>query len=349
MGSRANSPDIRRTGIHPDYWYPVTRSAQIKKGGLRAVFLAGEPIVLVRTDGGALYALEDRCAHRQIPLHAGVVSGEYLRCGYHGWTYDASGKCVDVPYLGKKDGLPHGVRSYPCREAYGLVFIYAGDPAKAEDGRFPVVSSQGDPAYKTRYLDREIKCHYSFMHENLLDMNHQFLHRRLMGGINTSLVAFNKGDNWVEAQYTFQRVSGRRSLGEKLMVGGGTRAVKPEGQDIMTIRTQYPYQTLNFTSAEQEKPSLELWLCYVPIDYQQKINHSFGLMMIQKPAIPFLIHLFWPFIILFTEGIFLQDRRVVESEQRAYDAQGGDWNQEIFPVIRALREMLLRQGVPIPG
>ncbi|MEK7385060.1 MAG: carbamoyltransferase C-terminal domain-containing protein, partial [candidate division NC10 bacterium] len=44
--------------------------------------LAGEPIVLVRTGSGALYALEDRCAHRQIPLHKGVGNGERRRCGY---------------------------------------------------------------------------------------------------------------------------------------------------------------------------------------------------------------------------------------------------------------------------
>ena len=70
-----------------------------------------------------------------------------------------------------------------------------------------------------------------------------------------------------------------------------------------------------------------------------------GLMSIRKPAIPGLIHLFWPFIVWFTNGIFAQDRRIVELEQQAHDAQGGDWNQEIFPVIRALREVLVARGV----
>jgi len=50
---------------------------------------------------------------------------------------------------------------------------------------------------------------------------------------------------------------------------------------------------------------------------------------------------------LFTEAIFKQDRRIVELEQKAYDSQGGDWNQEIFPVILGLRELLMNQGVPI--
>ena len=77
------------------------------------------------------FALEDRCAHRQVPLHLGVVSGDELKCHYHGWTYDCSGKCVDVPYLGK-ERLPNGVRSYPAREVDGLIFVFPGDPALAE-------------------------------------------------------------------------------------------------------------------------------------------------------------------------------------------------------------------------
>jgi hypothetical protein len=70
--------------------------------------------------------------------------------------------------------------------------------------------------------------------------------------------------------------------------------------------------------------------------------------MIKKPSIPGLAQLFWPFIVFFTEGIFGQDRWIVELEQKAYDDQGGDWNNEIFSVIRELRELLVRQGVPIP-
>ena len=78
-----------------------------------------------------MFALEDRCAHRQVPLHLGVVNGDELKCHYHGWSYDCSGKCVDVPYLGK-ERLPNGVKSYPAREIDGLIFVFPGDPALAE-------------------------------------------------------------------------------------------------------------------------------------------------------------------------------------------------------------------------
>lgn len=342
-----NQPDLRRIGLHPDFWQPLARSHEVKKGTTLGVSFAGEPIVLARTDGGVPFALEDRCAHRQVPLRLGAVCGETLKCGYHGWTFDRAGKCVSVPSLGRDKGLPNGVRSYPCREAYGLVFVFTGTPARAGEVAFPAVPVYGDPAYKTRTLDRRIRCHYSFMHENLMDMNHQFLHRRLMGGIQPVLVRRDRGPDWVEAVYRFSRVSGRQSLGERFMVGEKSESAPSTEDDLMVIRTGYPYQTLTFTNAGTKEPALDLWLSYVPVDKEQRVNRSFGLMSIRKPTFPGLIHLFWPFIVLFTDGIFSQDQAIVEEEQKAHDAQKGDWNQEVFPVINDLREVLVRNGLPL--
>jgi phenylpropionate dioxygenase-like ring-hydroxylating dioxygenase large terminal subunit len=254
---------------------------------------------------------------------------------------------VSVPSLGKKEGLPNGVRSYPCREAYGLVFVFPGDPEAEPGAIFPDLAAPRDPDYKARYLSRRIRCHYSFMHENLMDMNHQFLHRWLMGGIKPVLLGVRRGDDWVEASYRFDRVSGRQSLGERFIIGERAKTAAPAEPDVMVIKTQYPYQTLTFRMAGQEKPALDLWLAYVPVDREQRINHSFGLMMIRRPSIPGIIHLFWPFIRVFTDGIFSQDQHIVEEEQKAYDAQGGDLNQEIFPVIKELRGLLIRKGIPL--
>jgi len=56
--------------------------------------------------------------------------------------------------------------------------------------------------------------------------------------------------------------------------------------------------------------------------------------------------LVYRFITWFTEGIFKEDKVTVEREQAAHDAQGGDWNNEVFPPIRDLRAPLARCGVP---
>src|SRR5580658_8347101 len=129
--SAANSPnavDLRRVGAHPDYWYPVAWSDELKVGKTLGRRFAALPIVLYRGKSGRVFALEDRCAHRQVPLHLGVVAGDELKCHYHGWTYNGAGKCVNVPYLGK-ERLPNGVRSYPACEIDGMIMVFPGEPA----------------------------------------------------------------------------------------------------------------------------------------------------------------------------------------------------------------------------
>ena len=347
MPARDRTTDLRKTGIHRDHWYPLAWSRELRRGRAIGAAFAGEPIVLVRTESGAVFALEDRCAHRQVPLHAGVVTGERIQCCYHRWTYDASGACVDVPYLGAGQALPNGVRRYPSREAFGLVFVFPGDPARAPAAPFPDVPAHGDPAYRTRRLDRRIACHYSFMHENLMDMNHQFLHRRSMKSIVTQFLAMREGDGWIEADYTFARSGGRQPLGEKFMIGSERAAGGGPACDLMTVRTDYPYQSLKFWRSGREAPALDLWNVYVPLDRDQRTNRTFGLMSIRRPAIPGAIHLLWPFIARFTDGIFAEDQWIVEEEQKAFDRQGADWNQEIFPIIQALRRLLVRRGMPM--
>jgi phenylpropionate dioxygenase-like ring-hydroxylating dioxygenase large terminal subunit len=347
VAAEGDVPPTRTTGLDPNFWYPCARSRDVKRGKTLAVTFAGTEIVLVRPRSGALYALQDRCAHRQVPLSMGVVDGEQLQCGYHCWAYDRTGACVSVPYLDRGRTLPNGVPSYACREAYGFVFVFPGDQAFAELTPLPDLPYHGDHRYKIRVLDKEIGCHYSFMHENLMDMNHQFLHRSLMGRIRAKLLDVREGEDWLEADYSFSRTSGKRNVGERLIIGSGN---DDKYRDLMTIRTGYPYQTLQYWTDgnRDEPPALDLWNAYVPVDRAQQRNHTYGLIMVQKPSIPGVIHLLWPVIVMFTEGIFAQDRAIVEAEQRAYTSQGADLNNEVFPIIQSLKGLLARRGVPLP-
>jgi phenylpropionate dioxygenase-like ring-hydroxylating dioxygenase large terminal subunit len=336
--------DLRRIGSHPDYWYPLAWSPDLKPGKALATRFAGDPIVLVRSKDGQVFALEDRCAHRQVPLSTGIVDGCAIRCGYHGWAYNSSGKCTDVPYLGKGH-LPNGVRAYPCREAEGLVFVFPGDPSLAETTPLPALGSVADPAYKTRRFGREIGCHYTFMHENLMDMNHQFLHRENMGKIKPRYLGRRMGDDWLEVDYTFAREGGGMSLGERVIFGSERSGGWSNNRDKMTIRTNYPYQSLKIW-AGSEQPVMDLFIVYVPLDKEQRTNRTFGLLSVKRPRIPGLISAVWPLLVFFTERIFTEDREIVEMEQAAHDRQGADLNQEVFPPIQDLRSLLRSCGLP---
>ena len=351
----ANSPnafDLRRIGAHPDYWYPLAWSYELKAGRTLGRRFAGQPIVLYRGSSGRVFALEDRCAHRQVPLHLGVVSGDELKCHYHGWTYDCSGKCVDVPYLGK-ERLPNGVRSYPACEVQGLIFVFPGDPELAESRLPRNLGSAARKDYKTRRLNREVACHYTFMHENLFDMNHQFMHRKQMGSIRAKCIGRQHGEDWAQVEYSFSRTGGKQSVGEQIIVdlvrkrGEG----KKDFSDHMRIRTDYPSQSLRVWIGRDIKdtndPVLDVWLGYTPLDTAQRTNRTYGYLSVKKPPVPGLIHAVWPFVVRFTENIFREDKEIVEHEQRAYDTQGGDWNNEVFPALRDLRGVLARCGRPI--
>ena len=335
--------DLRRVGSHPNHWYPLAWSRDLKPGKSLATSFGGDPIVLVRETAGGVFALEDRCAHRQVPLSCGIVEGSGIRCGYHGWSYDRSGKCTDVPYLGK-GRLPNGVRSYPCQEAGGLVFVFPGDADLAEQHPIPNLGPIADPRYKTRRFGRTVGCHYTFMHENLMDMNHQFLHRAQMGQIRPRYLGRRIGEDWLEIDYTFARSGGGQSLGERVIFGSTRVGGWANNRDKMTIRTDYPYQRLKIWASD-DLPVMDLWIAYVPLDAEQRTNRTFGLLSVRRPRIVGLIELVWPFLVFFTERIFAEDRTIVEMEQAAYDRQGADHNQEVFPPIIDLRGLLARCGV----
>src|SRR5262249_57762795 len=137
-----------------------------------------------------------------------------------------------------------GVRAYPCREAYGLIFAFPGDPARALHTPLPELPLFDSPDYKQMFFSRLVSCHYTFMHENLMDMNHQFLHRSLMGSIQPVMLNYRTGTNWTEAQYRFE--GGKQHVGADLLVMGGKsgESAVDRAYELMTIRTLYPHQEL---------------------------------------------------------------------------------------------------------
>ena len=343
---RSAVDDLRRVGSNPDFWYPVALSRSVRTGRVLATAFASERIALYRGASGTVHALEDRCAHRQVPLSMGVVEGETLRCCYHAWAYRGDGRISQIPYLSKGDGRPpRGVRGYPVREAYGLVFVFPGDPEKAAVTALPDLPAFRSPKYRTMTFSRTVRCHYSFMHENLLDMNHQFLHRGVVGRLHPELLEYRTGPRSVEATYLFTHAGGKRNRGASLLaaegMGGG------DSRDVMTIRTAYPYQTLDLVPENAERPAFSLWAAYVPEDAEQRSCHAYGLLMIEKPGIPGALHLAWPLIRRFSERVFAEDRMAVEAEQRAWEEQGEDRNHEVSPLILDVREVLRANGIPV--
>ncbi|MGF1471633.1 MAG: Rieske 2Fe-2S domain-containing protein [Rubrobacteraceae bacterium] len=110
-------------GMKP-FWHPVLPSEDLTDKPV-GVELLGEWLAVARLEGEAV-AFNNLCRHLGAALALGDVieDGCYLRCTYHGWAYDKTGQCVDIPAR-RGTSIPREakVRTYPTREAYGLVWV----------------------------------------------------------------------------------------------------------------------------------------------------------------------------------------------------------------------------------
>jgi phenylpropionate dioxygenase-like ring-hydroxylating dioxygenase large terminal subunit len=162
-------------------WYTALWSNELRDNPVAKILL-NEKIVLFRSVAGHVGALEDCCCHRAAPLSLGEISGEYLACGYHGLKFNTSGQCVEVP---GQTHVPSGakVRSYPVLEKWNVVWIWMGDPSKADPGRIPDMPWLSDPKWATTPGRLHVKSSYQFIVDNLLDLTHvSHVHKRTLAG-----------------------------------------------------------------------------------------------------------------------------------------------------------------------
>lgn len=108
------------------FWHPIAVSNELKPGTAQAVRVLGEDLTLYRGESGRPFLIGGRCAHRCTVLHTGWVQGDEISCMYHGWRYDGTGRCVDIPAESKPRLKPIKIPGYPLNEYAGLIFAYLG-------------------------------------------------------------------------------------------------------------------------------------------------------------------------------------------------------------------------------
>jgi phenylpropionate dioxygenase-like ring-hydroxylating dioxygenase large terminal subunit len=112
------------------YWVPAMLSSELPKADCDPVrvVLLGERLVAFRDTSGAVGMLSHRCPHRGASLFFGRNERHGLRCVYHGWKFDVTGRCVDMPSEPPESTFKDRVaaNSYPCVERGGLVWAYLG-------------------------------------------------------------------------------------------------------------------------------------------------------------------------------------------------------------------------------
>ena len=159
------------------FWHPVARAESLEKGKARAVRLLAEDLTLYRGESGEFHLIAARCAHRGTLMHTGWVEGDQLRCMYHGWRYDGSGLCTEIPAETQPRSRPVKMAGYPTRQYAGLVFAYLGE-ALAPAFDLPRKQALEDAARHRVVLDQKWDCNWFQQIENSLDPVHlAFAHR----------------------------------------------------------------------------------------------------------------------------------------------------------------------------
>src|SRR5579863_4053611 len=113
------------------YWHPIAAVAELDETPVKPMRLFGEDLVLYRDLSGT-YGLVDRhCPHRRADLSYGTVEACGLRCHYHGWRFDETGRCREQPF---EDTVNPDVRfrddvrltAYQVEAKAGLLWAYLG-------------------------------------------------------------------------------------------------------------------------------------------------------------------------------------------------------------------------------
>lgn len=167
-------PGTPMGGLLRRYWQPIAAASELDERPTKPVRLLGEDLVLYRDGSGAYGLLERHCAHRSADLSYGYVEQCGLRCNYHGWLYDAAGRCLEQPYeeLAEpasrfKDKIR--ITAYPVEEKAGLIWAYLG-PAPA-----PLVPTWEPFTWKNGFVQivfAEVPCNWFQCQENSIDPVH---------------------------------------------------------------------------------------------------------------------------------------------------------------------------------
>jgi phenylpropionate dioxygenase-like ring-hydroxylating dioxygenase large terminal subunit len=191
-------------------WYVVLESDEVA-GQPVGVTRLGEKMVFWRDQDKVVHTAVDRCPHRGAALSLGKIQTGHLQCPFHGFEYDPTGRCVLIPANGRNGIIPNAMQlqTYPTHEAYGLIWIWWGNPSPEELPK-PTFFDNLDDSFYYGSVHDPWEAHYSRVIENQLDVVHlPFVHTKTIGRGNRTLVDGPlvewKGDKMLYA-YVFNRL-----------------------------------------------------------------------------------------------------------------------------------------------
>jgi phthalate 4,5-dioxygenase oxygenase subunit len=167
------------------YWLPALLALELPQNDCAPVRvqLLSEKLLAFRDSNGRYGLVSEFCAHRGVSLWFGRNEEGGIRCAYHGWKYDVTGQCVEVPSEPAENGFCQRIKlqSYPLVEQGGVLWTYMGPPASQPP--LPQFEFSLVPASQTFTSKRLQQCNWLQAMEGGIDSSHvSWLHR---GNLNS--------------------------------------------------------------------------------------------------------------------------------------------------------------------
>ena len=331
---------VRAAGLSPDYWYPVEWDRNVRRGQVIDATFWNLSIAVFRGKNGSLYAVENRCAHRQLKLSLGVVGDCTITCGYHGWMYDGAGRCTQMFHDLFGHTFPRiKIASYPVQVKHGLIWVFPGSPALAEVHQIPDIPELDGPRpWGSIAIDVLWRAHHSMIIDNICDFTHEYLHR--------------KRKPFTEARLTMMEPEPDRVLlGYDTKVGQGRFSGlfvdrKRTNTNAMKLAYEYPYQWANTDD------KIKHWCFLLPIDAQTSrvfFIFYFSHEMLKVPFVPLRVPR--PLVRaimaaskrMIVKPLLDEDGAAVEAEQQAWKKHYDQPIAELNPVVHQFQQLTIRK------
>lgn len=188
---QTNESDLSGTGSEDQIfdwencWYPVSFLCDLPLVKPFGFTLYDEPMVLFFADAETPVCLHDRCPHRAARLSDGQIVDGRLECLYHGWQWGARGDCVCIPQWDAHKALPSRsrARAYPTQVKHGIVWVWAGDPQRADPLLIPTTEEVGDKDVYAVSFQMDLPYDQTYLIENVIDVAHiHIAHDGVRGG-----------------------------------------------------------------------------------------------------------------------------------------------------------------------
>jgi len=156
------------------YWIPALLADELPENDCPPVRvkLLGERLIAFRDSGGKIGLIDEFCAHRGVSLWFGRNEEGGLRCPYHGWKYDVTGQCMEVPSEPEESGFCEKIKlaGYPLVKIGDVLWTYMG--AKENRPPLPEWEFAAVPAEQSFTSKRLQECNWLQAMEGGIDSSH---------------------------------------------------------------------------------------------------------------------------------------------------------------------------------